>query len=155
MNTPLVSIICPTYNHAKFIRQCLDGFVMQKTNFPVEVLIHDDASTDGTADIIREYEQKYPDLIKPIYQTENQWSKNRLNVSKICCEMYCNSQSKYIASCEGDDYWTDPSKLQKQIDFLENNDNYSICFCSARVLWEDTPPPPRFDFRYKSATGII
>ena len=72
---PVVSICCATYNHSQYIRQCLDGFVMQKTTFPVEVLIHDDASTDGTQDIIREYECKYPDLIKPIYQTENQYSK--------------------------------------------------------------------------------
>ena len=76
MQTPLVSICCITYNHTLYIRQCLDGFVMQKTNFPVEILIHDDASTDGTADIIREYEQKYPDIIKPIYQIENQYSKS-------------------------------------------------------------------------------
>ena len=67
---PLVSICCTTYNHVNYIRQCLDGFVMQKTNFPIEILIHDDASTDGTQDIIRGYEAKYPNIIKPIYQKE-------------------------------------------------------------------------------------
>ena len=72
---PLVSICCITYNHEPYIRDAIEGFLMQKTNFPVEILIHDDASTDGTADIIREYEAKYPDIIKPIYQTENQYSK--------------------------------------------------------------------------------
>ena len=74
-NQIMVSILCIAYNHEKYIRQCLNGFVMQKTNFKYEVLVHDDASTDKTADIIREYEEKYPDLIKPIYQTENQYSK--------------------------------------------------------------------------------
>lgn len=123
--TPLVSICCITYNHAPFIRQCLDGFVMQKTNFPIEVLIHDDASTDGTADIIREYEQKYPEIIKPIYQTENQYSKG-LMISRTY--NYPRVQGKYMALCEGDDYWIDEYKLQKQVDFLEANEDFSICF---------------------------
>ena len=73
--TQLVSIVCDTYNHVNYIRQCLDGFLMQETNFPIEILVHDDASTDGTADIVKEYESRYPNLIKPIYQTENQYSK--------------------------------------------------------------------------------
>ena len=72
---PLVTIRCITYNHEPFIRRCLDGFVMQKTNFPFEAVVHDDASTDGTADIIREYAEKYPHIIKPIYEKENLWSK--------------------------------------------------------------------------------
>ncbi|GHV23743.1 glycosyl transferase [Planctomycetales bacterium] len=122
MDSPLVSIACVTYNHAAFIRQCLDGFVMQKTDFPVEALIHDDVSTDGTADIIREYEQKYPDLIKPIYQTENQWSKG-VNVSMF---NYSRVRGKYLAMCEGDDYWTDPRKLQKQVDFMEAHPEVSL-----------------------------
>lgn len=121
---PLVSICCATYNHAPYIRQCLDGFVMQKTNFPVEILIHDDASTDGTQDIVREYEQRYPDLIKPIYQTENQYSKG-VKVSLVY--NYSRARGKYIALCEGDDYWTDPYKLQKQVDFLENHPDYVMC----------------------------
>jgi len=127
---PLVSINCLTYNHAPYIRQCLDGFVMQKTDFPIEVLIHDDASTDETADIIREYEQKYPDIIKPIYQKENQYSKGIL-ISKTY--NYPRAQGKYIAICEGDDYWTDPLKLQKQVDFLENNPEYGMCYTKVRV----------------------
>ena len=76
-NPVLVSISCITYNHAPFIRECLDGFIMQKTNFSFEVLIHDDASTDGTTEIIKEYEEKYPDIIKPLYEEENQWIKGR------------------------------------------------------------------------------
>lgn len=124
MADPLVSIICITYNHEPYIRQCLDGFMMQKTNFPFEVLIHDDASTDKTADIIREYEARYPDVIKPIYQTENQYSKG---VKIGLTYLYPNAKGKYIAECEGDDYWTDPLKLQKQVDFLEENQEYVMC----------------------------
>ena len=107
----MVSVICNTYNHEKYIKSALDGFVMQKTNFEYEVLIHDDASTDSTADIIREYEKKYPDIIKPIYQSENQYSK-KVPISKTY--QYSRAKGKYIAICEGDDYWTDPFKLQKQ-----------------------------------------
>lgn len=122
--SPLVSIICNTYNHVNYIRQCLDGFLMQETNFPIEILVHDDASTDGTADIVREYEDKYPDLIKPIYQTENQYSKG---VKVSLKYQYSRAKGKYIALCEGDDYWTDPLKLQKQVDFLETHKDYVIC----------------------------
>ena len=119
-----LSIHCLTYNHAPFIRQTLDGFVMQKTNFPFEVLIHDDASTDGTADIIREYEAKYPDIIKPIYQTENQYSQG---IKIGFTHLYPRAKGKYLAMCEGDDYWTDPFKLQKQYDALEQHPEADIC----------------------------
>ena len=120
-----VSIICNTYNHEKFIAQALDGFVMQKTNFKFEVLVHDDASTDNTAEIIREYEQKYPDLIKPIYQTENQYSKKIPGL--ISGIQYSRAAGKYIALCEGDDFWSSPYKLQKQYDALENNSDCVMC----------------------------
>lgn len=120
----LVSISCITYNHAPYIRQCLDGFMMQQTNFAFEVLIHDDASTDGTTDIIKEYEAQYPDIIKPIYEEENQWVKGRRGSAVF---NFPRANGKYIALCEGDDYWTDPLKLQKQIDFLENNSEYIMC----------------------------
>jgi glycosyltransferase involved in cell wall biosynthesis len=103
---------------------------MQKTNFQIEALIHDDASTDDTADIIREYEKKYPEIIKPIYQTENQCSKS-VNVSQY---NFSRAQGKYIALCEGDDYWTDPYKLQKQVDFLEEHEDFSICFHPVKVF---------------------
>ena len=123
LDTPLVSICSITYNHEPYIRQCLDGFMMQKTNFPFEVIIHDDASTDKTADIIREYEAKYPDIVKPIYQKENQYSKG----VEICgTYVYPKARGKYIAVCEGDDYWTDPYKLQKQVDFLEGHPEYGL-----------------------------
>lgn len=121
---PVVSICCLTYNHILYIRQCLDGFMMQKINFPIEILIYDDASTDGTQGIIREYEKKYPDIIKPIYQKENQYSKG-IKVSLVY--NYSRAKGKYIALCEGDDYWTDPYKLQKQVDFLESHPDYVMC----------------------------
>ena len=117
-----VSVICNAYNHEKFIRDALEGFVMQKTTFPFEVLIHDDASPDKTADIIREYEAKFPEIIKPIYQTENQYYKGgilRFQVPRI--------KGKYVAVCEGDDCWTDPLKLQKQFDAMEAHPEVDIC----------------------------
>lgn len=122
-STPLVSISCITYNHVNFIRDAIEGFLMQETTFPVEILIHDDASTDGTVDIIREYAEKYPHLFKPIYQTENQYSKG---VKISSTYNFPRAQGKYIALCEGDDYWTDPMKLQKQVEFLEENEDYSF-----------------------------
>ena len=124
IDTPLVSIVCNTFNHVDYIRQCLDGFLMQETNFSIEILVHDDASSDGTAEIVREYEARYPGLIKPIYQTENQYSKG----VKVTLEyQYSRVKGKYIALCEGDDYWTDPLKLQKQVDFLETHKEFVMC----------------------------
>lgn len=128
----MVTIRCTAYNHEPFIRACLEGFVMQKTNFRFEAIVHDDASTDGTAAIIREYAEKYPDIIKPIFETENQYSKGTLG--KIMDEA---SKGKYIAFCEGDDYWTDSLKLQKQVDFLESHLDCSLCFHNAIMHWED------------------
>ena len=130
----VVSISCITYNHAPYIRQCLDGFMMQKTNFAFEVLIHDDASTDGTAEIIKEYEAKYPDVIKPIYEEENQWIKGRRGSAVF---NFPRARGKYIAMCEGDDYWIDPLKLQKQVDFLEENKNVTMCFANAIQHFEN------------------
>lgn len=129
--SPLVTIQCLTYNHEKYIRKCLDGFVMQKTNFRFEAIVHDDASTDGTAKIVREYADKYPDIIKPIFETENQYSRSGGSLNRI---MYEHTLGKYVALCEGDDYWTDPYKLQKQVDFLETHSDYSMCFHSAYII---------------------
>lgn len=134
MPTPLVSISCITYNHENFIRKAIESFLAQRTSFPIEILIHDDASTDRTADIIREYEQEYPELIFPIYQTENQYSKGGLP-DRINRE---RARGKYLAYCEGDDYWTDPLKLQKQVDFLEAHPDYSLSYCRFRTLNQGT-----------------
>ena len=123
-NEILVSVCCMTYNHVSFIRQCLDGFMMQKCSFNFEVLIHDDASTDGTQNIIQEYVTRYPDIIKPIYQKENQYSKG---IDPNVKYNFSRAKGKYIAMCEGDDYWTDPYKLQKQVDFLESHPDYVMC----------------------------
>lgn len=127
----MVSICCITYNHEKYIRQALDSFLMQKTNFKYEIIIHDDASTDNTAEIIREYEKKYPDIIKPIYQTENQYSKGKKRIMNFTFE---KAIGRYIALCEGDDYWCDVNKLQLQVDYMEKNVKCTLCFHDAYVL---------------------
>src|SRR5690606_24868156 len=124
MTKPLVSICCITYNHVKYIRQCLDGFLIQKTNFSYEIIVHDDASTDGTAEIIKEYVKRFPNIFIPICQTENQHSKGIRGV--FAKFVFPKSNGKYIAMCEGDDYWTDPLKLQKQVDILESDHGVGI-----------------------------
>lgn len=123
-NVIMVSIICNAYNHERYIRTALDGFVMQRTDFSIEILVHDDASTDGTANIIREYAERYPDIILPIFQKENQYSQG---VSITFDFQLPRARGKYVAFCEGDDYWTDPYKLQKQVDALERNPEINIC----------------------------
>ena len=124
----VVTIRCCTYNHEPYIRQCLEGFVMQQANFPFEAIVHDDASTDGTAEIVKEYAEKYPNIIKPIFEKENLYSKHDGSITRIMNE---HTRGKYVAICEGDDYWTDPLKLQKQVDFLENHPEYSMCCTDA------------------------
>lgn len=118
-NDILVSVCCITYNQVTYIRQCLEGFLMQKTNFKFEVIIHDDCSTDGTTDVIREYVEKYPDLIKPIFQEKNQYQNGCKRI--LATFVYPKVQGKYIALCEGDDYWIDPLKLQKQVDYMDSH----------------------------------
>ena len=125
--TPVVSVCCLSYNHADFISQCLDGILMQETTFPIEILIHDDASTDGTEDIIKQYTALHPDIIFPLYETENRYSNGYKGKMDIVFN-YPRARGKYIAYCECDDYWTDPHKLQKQVDFMESHPDYSVCF---------------------------
>ena len=160
--TPLVSIFTLTYNHAPYIRQCLDGFLMQKTDFPFEVIINDDASTDGTTEIVREYESKYPDIIKPIYHSENRYSKGERGFwSRYCLP---KSRGKYIALCEGDDYWIDPLKLQKQVDFLEANPEFGMCYTDFNIWYETKRKmdcslfknePQKFPAKYKTLKDWI
>lgn len=130
----IVSIQCLVYNHEPYLRQCLDGFVMQKTNFKFEAIVHDDVSTDGSAKIIAEYAEKYPDIIKPIYETENQYSKRDGSLEMI---MNNASRGKYIAICEGDDYWTDPFKLQKQFEYMEGNVECVLVWGRAKCYYQD------------------
>lgn len=127
----VVSIVCTAYNHEKYIREALDGFIMQKTDFAYEVLIHDDASTDKTPAIIKEYEKKYPDIIKAIYQKENQYSQG-VKIGNTF--LYPRAKGKYIALCEGDDYWIDPLKLQKQVNALNAHSELDVCAHSAKML---------------------
>lgn len=131
---PLVSIRCLCYNHENYIRDALEGIVNQKTNFPFEAIVHDDASTDTSATIIREYAEKYPNIIKPIYQTENQYSKKDGSIGRIM-HKYCIG--KYIAICEGDDYWTDPYKLQRQVDYMETNPDCTMTFHPVDIITDN------------------
>lgn len=142
-NPPLVSILCITFNHEKYIHEALDSFLMQNTNFPIEIIVADDASTDGTQAVIKKYQDNYPELIKPILRKKNIGPQpNWIDAAQNC-------QGKYIALCEGDDYWTDPYKLQKQVDFLETNEDYSICF--HKVLIQNGE---KFSDQYKKRVPI-
>lgn len=124
---PVLSIVCLAYNHAGFIRDTLEGFLLQETDFPFEVIVHDDASTDDTAAIIRDYAARFPGVIRPVYQRENQY---RLGVP-FSTRLFASARGQYIAYCEGDDYWTDPRKLQIQVDFLEQHPDYVITYHDA------------------------
>jgi glycosyltransferase involved in cell wall biosynthesis len=128
MEKIIVSILCHTFNHASFIKQALDGFIMQKTDFDFEICIHDDASTDTTKQIIEQYEKLYPTLVKPIYQSTNQYSQGK-SVFEINRQ---RAKGKYLAICEGDDFWIDPFKLQKQVDILEMDDK---CVCVGHACY--------------------
>lgn len=120
----MVSIVCNTYNQEKYIREAIDSFLMQQTDFEYEILIHDDASTDRTPDIIKEYEKRYHGKVRPIYQKENQYSQG---IPITTTFQVPRARGKYIALCEGDDYWTDSSKLQKQVNALEKNHDVDMC----------------------------
>lgn len=119
---PLLSVVTITYNHEPYIAKCIEGVLMQKVNFPIEFIIAEDCSTDGTRAICEEYARKYPDLIKLILSDIN---KGALPNERMAIG---GARGKYIALCEGDDYWTDERKLQKQVDFLESNAEYTVCF---------------------------
>ncbi|ANT64609.1 Putative glycosyltransferase EpsE [Prosthecochloris sp. CIB 2401] len=126
--SPLVSIRTSTYQHVKYIGQCIEGVLMQKTNFPIEYIIGEDYSTDGTREIVLEYARKYPHVIRVITADYNVGAK----ANGRRCENAI--RGKYVALCEGDDYWTDPYKLQKQVDSLEENPEYGMVFTRCCVL---------------------
>lgn len=133
MDNKLISIICITYNHEKYIEKAINSFLMQKGNIIFEIIIHDDASTDKTSEIVKKFERKHPKIIKGIYQSENQYSKGK----KVFLEALKYASGKYIANCEGDDYWTDPYKLQKQITYMESHNDCSMCVHSAITINEN------------------
>ncbi|MEG0214761.1 MAG: glycosyltransferase family A protein [Hungatella sp.] len=130
-----VSICCLAFNHEPYIRKALDSFLMQKTDFKFEVVIHDDHSTDQTAAIIREYEERYPAIIHPLYQAENQYSQGIRNISGAF--NFPRAQGKYIAMCEGDDFWCDDHKLKLQVDYMEAHPDCMLCFHAAGIESED------------------
>ena len=132
-NMPLVAIQCLTFNQVAYIRQTLEGIVSQDTKFRYVAVVHDDASTDGTSDIVREYAEKYPEVIIPILEKQNQYSKRDGSLGKIMRDALYRTGEKYIAFCEGDDYWTDPLKLQKQVDVLEADQRYGMCCTHASM----------------------
>lgn len=134
MKSPKVSILCLTYNQSKYVRQALDSFLMQKTNFEFEILINDDASTDGTKEIIEEYQKKHPKIIKPVFHEKNLYSQGVRNM--VARYLLPKAEGRYLALCEGDDYWTDSQKLQLQVDFLDKSPDYALCFHPVKVFFE-------------------
>jgi glycosyltransferase involved in cell wall biosynthesis len=154
---PKLSIIVPTFNHGKFITQMLEGALNQKTNFDFEIIVGDDASRDGNALIISEYAKKFPDKIKAFLHlnnlgpTEPREFGGKNNVGFL----FSQAKSEYIALCEGDDYWTDPLKLQKQVDFLDINPDYSLCHHQMEVIYEDDSPSHCFNFNNQQDTSTI
>jgi len=152
----MVSIICATFNQEAYIAQALDSFLMQKTDFEFEVLVHDDASTDATASIVREYERQYPSIVKPVYQAQNQYSQG-VKITPLTC---ARAQGKYVALCEGDDYWIDPLKLQKQVDAMEGDAEFSLCVHSSLKVSPDGAPigevrPAREDRTFSLAEIVV
>lgn len=152
-----VSVCVPTYQHEAYIAQMLDGALAQKTNFSYEVVVGDDGSTDGAPAIIRAYAEKYPDKIRAFLHPENLGPKeprefagrnNVLHLLKAC-------RGEYVALCEGDDYWTDPQKLQKQVDFLDAHPDFAICHHNVRVTYEDGSPEHLFNAPEQKSVSTI
>jgi GT2 family glycosyltransferase/Flp pilus assembly protein TadD/glycogen synthase/SAM-dependent methyltransferase len=133
--SPLVSICCTTFNHEKYLEECIEGILIQKADFPIEVIIHDDASTDRSPDIIQGYVDRYPDLFTPVYQNDNQYSKGKKPLVHF---VFPKARGKYICLCEGDDYWTDPLKIKKQIDFLEKHSKFVMCYHDTMLVDENS-----------------
>lgn len=144
--TPLVTVVVMTYNHERFLRRCLDGIAMQRTDFPFEALVIDDASTDSNPEIIREYAARYPRIFRPFLKKGNGYSRG---ISRYADTAVPEARGKYMALCEGDDYWTDPGKLQLQADFLESHPKYSCCFHLYRIIEEGREKTPQKIFNLR------
>ena len=134
----VVSVSCIAHNHRPFIEQALESVCTQRTDFPYEVIVHDDASTDGTADVIERYAGKYPGIVRPILQTENQWSQG---INPVAAFVWPRIRGTFVALCDGDDFWTDPLKLQRQVEYLHRHPSYYGCFHPVRVVHEDGTQP--------------
>lgn len=146
MPDPLVSVLITSYNHEKYIQQAIEGCLMQQTSFPYEIIIHDDASTDKSAQVIQEFAERYPEVIVPILQKENQYSKG---VKIFLTVLIPQARGKYIAICEGDDYWTDPLKLEKQVAVMEMDSSVSMCFTGCRHNFIDNSKKAKVVRHYK------
>ena len=131
MNKPFVSVKTITYNHEEYIARCIEGIVNQKTNFSFEYIIGEDCSTDDTLKIVQEYADKYPDIIRVITSESNVGACENDHRTDMAC------RGKYVAFCEGDDFWTDPHKLQKQVDFLETHPEYGLVHTNFSCITED------------------
>ncbi|HEX9927582.1 MAG TPA: glycosyltransferase, partial [Pyrinomonadaceae bacterium] len=133
-NKPKVAVFMVAYNHARYIAQAIEGVLMQETDFPFKLFIGEDCSTDETRNICLSFKEKYPNKINLILNEKNLGgAPNALNVYKVCFEY-----GDYVAMCEGDDYWTDSRKLQRQIDFLEANPDFSVCFHPVKIIYEES-----------------
>jgi glycosyltransferase involved in cell wall biosynthesis len=154
---PKLSILVPTFNHGKFIEQMLEGALRQRTNFDFDIIIGDDASMDGNALIINHYAKKYPNKIKAFLHRKNlgPTEPRELGGKNNVGFLFSQAQSEYIALCEGDDYWTDPLKLQKQVDFLDNNLDYSLCHHQMEVVYEDNSTSHSFNDDNQKDTSTI
>lgn len=153
---PKVVIKCLVYNHEPFLRDCLDGFVRQQTNFPFKAVVHDDCSTDGSAAIIQEYAEKYPDIIVPIYEKENQYSKRDGSLSRIMDAATQKYENSYFATCEGDDYWIDAQKLQNQVDYMDAHPECTMCCTNASVSIEEKQySMQRISAAYPQKSGLL
>ena len=137
---PLVSICCTTFNHARYLRQTLDSFLAQECSFPFEILVHDDVSTDGTIEILKEYQARYPEIVKPLFEEENQYSKG-VPINETY--NFPRAQGRYIALCEGDDYWCDTHKLQRQIAHMESDPTCTFSFTNGYIHDENGVAPDR------------
>jgi glycosyltransferase involved in cell wall biosynthesis len=144
---PKLSILVPTYNHSKFITQMLEGALAQITNFDFEIVIGDDASTDDNSLIISDFANRFPDKIRAFLHAENlgPTAPRELGGKNNVGFLFSQCKGEYIALCEGDDYWTDSSKLQKQVDFLENNREYALCHHQLEVIYQDDSPSHGFN----------
>ncbi len=152
-NTIMVSVLCATYNQKEYICQCLDSVLEQKTDFGFEVIVRDDCSADGTKDIVLKYAEQYPDKVIPLILEENHYSHGKNDIAFI--RLFNLIRGKYFAVCEGDDFWTDPEKLQTQVNFMETHPEYSMCFHSSYLTDEKGKIRNDRVFRCQKESGEI